>query len=141
MDRRYLFRSFYCCLAPQGKSKTRIFQIIYFSDSQKQSFQSTKKIAADTRQEEEFVRRHLDYIETVREDEEDHRSKMRLLKKEINNLPPRRKEILERKYFQDQKNAQIAKEMDISIHTVKVQLYKARLHLRSMIRKDDSKNR
>src|SRR5690625_1538266 len=66
---------------------------------------------------------------------------MRLLKKEINNLPPRRKEILERKYFQDQKNAQIAKEMDISIHTVKVQLYKARLHLRSMIRKDDSKNR
>src|SRR5690625_1451482 len=141
MDRRYLFRSFYCCLAPQGKSKTRIFQIIYFSDSQKQSFQSTKKLAADTRQEEEIVRRHVDYIETVREEEEDHRSKMRLLKKEINNLPPRRKEILERKYLQDQKNAQIAKEMDTSIHTVKVQLDKARLHLTSMIRKDDSKNR
>src|SRR5690625_3301293 len=141
MDRRYLFRSFYCCLAPQGKSKTRIFQIIYFSDSQKQSFQSTKKIAADTRQEEEFVRRHLDYIETVREDEEDHRSKMRLLKKEINNLPPRRIEIRKPKSFQDQTNAQIAKAMDITTHAVKVQLCKAGLHLRSMTRKDDSKNR
>src|SRR5690625_7860932 len=111
MDRRYLFRSFYCCLAPQGKSKTRIFQIIYFSDSQKQRFQSSKKIAADTRQEAEFVRRHLDFIETVREDEEDHRSKMRLLKKEKNNLPKGRKEVVERKYYQDQQIAQLTKDI------------------------------
>src|SRR5690625_255705 len=61
--------------------KPESFKSYIFQIAKNKVFNRLKKIAADTRQEEEFVRRHLDYIETVREDEEDHRSKMRLLKR------------------------------------------------------------
>lgn len=119
--------------------KPESFEAYIFQIAKNKVLNRLKKTAADARQEEEFVRRHLDYINTVKRDEENHRQKMDLLKNEMNNLPPRRKEILERKYFQGQKNAQIAQEMDISIHTVKAQLYKARLHLKSRLKRSDPK--
>ncbi len=112
--------------------QSETFRSYLFQIARNKTFNQLKKIAADTRQEAEFIRRYRinqgeSYEnETLRYQEE-------LLMQEIRKLPPKRKEIIERKYLQGQKNTQIAQDMGITIYTVKVHLYKARLYLKSRL--------
>lgn len=112
--------------------QTDTFKSYLFQIAKNKTLNQLKKIAADARQEEEFIRRYREnqvkYYET-----ETFGYGEQLLKQEIEKLPPRRKEIIERKYFQGQKNTQIAQDMGITINTVKVHLYKARLYLKSRL--------
>lgn len=109
------------------------FKAYLFQIAKNKAFNQLKKIAADSRQEEEYLRRYQQYLDRNNENEGTFTIRKDLLKIEIDKLPPKRKEILERKYFQGQKNTKIAQDMGISIHTVKVQLYKARLYLKSRL--------
>lgn len=113
--------------------KPQTFKSYIFQIAKNKVLNQLKKVAADTRQEKEFIRRYLDHSEHLRQHEEIIEVRMGLLKNEIDDLPPKRKEIIERKYFLGQKDAQIAQDMGITIHTVKAQLYKARLHLKSKL--------
>lgn len=111
--------------------KAETFEAYIFQIARNKVFNQLKKIAADARQEKEFIRRYHSHQEYMKEKEEWDQIRMELLKNEIENLPPKRKEIIERKYFKGQKDAQIARDMGITIHTVKAQLYQARTYLRA----------
>ncbi len=115
-----------------GTFKSYIFQI-----AKNRVFNKLKKIAADSRQEDEYIRYYQESTESSARKNELTGSRQSLLEKEIKELPPKRKEIIERKYFRGQRNAEIAKDMGISINTVKVQLYKAQLFLRSQLGKKE----
>lgn len=111
------------------------FESYVFQIARNRVFNKLKKVAADSRQEEEYLRRYRESTARTDEMEEVVQARRVLLEEEIQNLPPRRKEILQRKYFHGQANTQIAKDMGISINTVKVHLYKAHLFLRSRLGK------
>lgn len=119
------------------KIKPESFRPYIFQIAKNRVFNKLKKVAADTQQEEEYIRLYRESSETENKKEEGFQTKQNLLKEEIEGLPPKRKEIIERKYFLGQKNAQIAKDMGISINTVKVQLYKAHIFLRSRMERKE----
>lgn len=109
------------------------FQSYLFLIAKHKTFNRLKKVAADAQQEEEFIRRYLNQPGYSTESTFMDADREKLLKQEINNLPAKRKEILERKYYKGQKIHQIAREMGIAQQTVKVQLYKARLYLKARL--------
>ena len=51
----------------------------------------------------------------------------------METLPPQRKAIFKMRYFEGKDNSKIAEQMQISINTVKVQLVKARRHLKQQL--------
>lgn len=118
--------------------RAETFQSYLFQIAKNKIFNQLKKIAADSRQEEEFVRRYNVSQNWEEENELFQINQLDLLKMEIEKMPPKRKEIIQRKYFYGQKNTQIARDMGITIHTVKVQLYKARHFLKSRVRGEDN---
>lgn len=121
------------------KLRSATFKSYIFQIARNRAFNQLKKIAADTLQEEEYVRHYQESVENAEDREEANRTRKDLLEIEIKGLPPKRKEIIERKYFLGQKNAQIAEDMGISINTVKVHLYKARVFLRSRLGESEGK--
>jgi len=90
-------------------------------------------VAADTQQEREYFRRYLSQASLYIDEASKDSNQEKLLMEAISNLPAKRKEILERKYYKGQRIQQIAQEMGIAKHTVKVQLYKARLFLKARL--------
>lgn len=108
-------------------------QSYIFQIAKHKTFNRLKKVAADTQQEREYFRRYLSQASLYIDETSKDSNQEKLLMEAISNLPAKRKEILERKYYKGQRIQQIAQEMGIAKHTVKVQLYKARLFLKARL--------
>ncbi len=67
------------------------------------------------------------------------KQKIRLMRKLVDKLKPRYKELVVLRYFKEYSYEEIAKELDIPLGTVKAQLYRAREALYNLIK--DSKDK
>lgn len=97
------------------------------------TFNYLKKIASNERLKEKF----LEFYQLA---DTNHGEKL-YLKKEytaqisniVNDLPPQRRTIFKLKYFEGKNNQDIATQLNLSIHTVKSQLSKARFFVREKL--------
>lgn len=77
----------------------------------------------------QFQLDELKYYETSKDYPWD-KKKMETLYASIEKLPPKRRDVFKKVFFDERKHADIAKEMNISVRTVETHLYKALKFLR-----------
>lgn len=97
-----------------------------------------KKIASNDRLKQQYLENYpcieLKNGEVIFLEKE----KLALLTVVIESLPPKRLEVFKMRYYDGLDNNSIAKQLGISVNTVKVHLVKARLYLKEMILLDGS---
>lgn len=101
------------------------------------AYDCLKKIANDKRLEEQFLLEHRVVNSKSGERLLIEKEQFEAISKLVEALPPQRKAIFKMRYFEGKDNSKIAEQMQISINTVKVQLVKARQHLRQHIALND----
>ena len=77
----------------------------------------------------QFQLDELKYYETSKDYPWD-KEKMEMLHTSIEKLPPKRREVFKKVFFEERSHAEIAKEMNISVRTVETHIYKALKFLR-----------
>ena len=92
-----------------------------------------KKIANDQRLQNQFLLSHSVGNSKSGEHLLIEKEQLEAISKLVETLPPQRKAIFKMRYFEGKDNSKIAEQMQISINTVKVQLVKARRHLKQQL--------
>lgn len=92
-----------------------------------------KKIATDQRLQQQFLLVHSSGNSKSGEHLLIEKEQLEAISKLVETLPPQRKAIFKMRYFEGKDNSKIAEQMQISINTVKVQLVKARRHLKQQL--------
>lgn len=92
-----------------------------------------KKIANDQRLQKQFLLIHSVGNSKSGEHLLIEKEQLEAISKLVETLPPQRKAIFKMRYFEGKDNRKIAEQMQISINTVKVQLVKARQHLKQQL--------
>lgn len=100
------------------------------------AYDCLKKIANDQRLQKQFLSSHSTGNSKSGEHLLIEKEQLEAISKLVETLPPQRKAIFKMRYFEGKDNRKIAEQMQISINTVKVQLVKARRHLKQHLALD-----
>ncbi len=92
-----------------------------------------KKIANDNQLQQQFLEQHSVVHGRNGEQLLIEKEELATINDLIETLPPKRRAIFKMRYFEGKGNQAIAEQFQISIHTVKVHLVKARRHLKKQL--------
>lgn len=111
-------------------STDKSIQAFLYHIAKVKAYDHLKKIANDQRLQEQFLLSHRAGRSKSGEHLLIEKEQLEAINKLVETLPPQRRAIFKMRYFEGKDNKKIAEQMQISTNTVKVQLVKARRHLK-----------
>lgn len=108
----------------------RPIQALLYKIARDIAYNYLKKIANDQRLQQQFIESALPHMDTPASNEPFEPEVLHVFHEVVDTLPPKGLEIFKLRYQDGMSHEKIAHNLGISIHTVKVQLAKARLYLK-----------